>query len=153
MARLAFLATFLFACVTVQAAGIGDVLGALIGKSGAADHEIAVDDVLAKVSTQINKKLPTAVDSDTRLDKVTSEPGRHFIYHYTVLGSHSDDINPESFDKAIRPQLKSRLCNSAEMQNFLKSDVTISYLYKDKNGQPIGNAKFAPSECDNANRR
>jgi hypothetical protein len=130
-----------------HAAGMGNIFGALLGKSGALESETGVDNVLVKVTSQMNKKLPMAVDKDTRLDSVSAVPGRQFIYHYTLVSVSSTDVSADNFDKLVKPQLKSRLCSSAEMQNFLKNGVTISYLYKGKDGQPIGSAKFAPSEC------
>lgn len=130
-----------------HAAGMGNIFGALMGKSGARESETGVDNVLVKVSAQINKKLPITVDNDTRLDSVSAVPGRHFIYHYTLVALNGGDVSPGNFDKLVKPQLKSRLCDSTEMINFLKNGVTISYLYKGKDGQPIGGAKFAPSEC------
>ena len=130
-----------------QAAGMGNVFGVLMGKSGALEKETQVDNVLLKASTQINKTLPLAVDTDTRLDRVSAVPGRHFIYHYTLVALNSRDIGNGNFDTLFKPQLKSRLCDSADMKNFLKNGVTISYLYKGKDGEPIGGAKFAPSEC------
>ena len=130
-----------------HAAGIGNVFGVLLGQSGALESDNAIDDVLVKVSAQMNKKLPIAVDGETRLDSVSAVPGQHFIYHYTLVALNSADVSAESFQTVIKPQLKSRLCESAEMQNFLRNGVTISYLYKGKDGQPIGSAKFEPSEC------
>jgi hypothetical protein len=130
-----------------HAAGMGNIFGMLMGKSGAQESEMGIDNVLAKVSAQMNRNLPMAVDNDTRLDSVSAVPGSHFIYHYTLIALNSSDVNTNSFDKLVKPQLKSRLCDSAEMRNFLKNGVSISYLYKGKDGQPIGGAKFAPSEC------
>ena len=130
-----------------HAAGMGNFFGALMGKSSALESETSVDNVLVKVSTQINRKLPMAVDKDTRLDSVSAVPGRHFIYHYTLVALNGRDVGVGDFDKLVKPQLKSRLCESTEMKNFLKNGVTISYLYKGKDNQPIGGAKFAPSEC------
>lgn len=133
--------------LVAQAAGIGNFFGALMGKSGAIESESALDDVLVKVSQQMNKKMPIPVDNDTRLDSVSTVPGKHLIYHYTLVNVNASDVSADTFHAVIEPQLKSRLCANTDMQNFLKHGVTVSYLYKDKNGQPVGGAKFAPSEC------
>jgi hypothetical protein len=130
-----------------HAAGIGDVFGTLLGRSGAFESETGVDNVLVKLSSQMNQKLPMAVDSETRLDKVSAVPGRHFIYHYTLIALNSNEISSDNFHQIVRPQLKKRLCASSEMRSFLKNGVTISYLYQGKDGQPIGGAKFTPGEC------
>lgn len=138
----------LFASGSIShAAGMGNIFGTLLGKSGSLESETNVDNVLTKLASQMNKKLPVAVDNDTRLDNVSAVPGRQFIYQYTLLNLNSADVSADSFGKLFKPQLKSRLCSSEEMQNFLKNGVTVSYLYKGKDGEPIGSAKFAPSEC------
>jgi hypothetical protein len=133
---------------TAQAVGIGDFFGNLMGRSGSQGRGITVDETLVKMSVQMNKKMPMTVDKETRLDRVSAEPGQHFIYHYTLTGLRSADINTGEFPKALKPQLKSRLCESAEMQNFLRNGVTISYMYRSSDGRPIGGIKFAPNECD-----
>lgn len=138
---------FFSASLVANAAGIGNLFGVLMGKSGVSEADAAVDNVLIKVSAQMNKTLPVAVDNDTRLDSVSAVPGQHFIYHYTLVALNGNDVNADSFHDLVRPQLKSRLCDSSEMQKFLRNGVTISYLYKGKDGQPIGSAKFAPSDC------
>jgi hypothetical protein len=147
MLKLILFATFFSINLLAQAAGVANVFGALMGKTGALEPGTAVDDVLVKVSAQMNKKLPMFVDKDTRLDSVSAVPGRHFIYHYTLVTFNSSDVTADKFHNVIRPRLKSRLCESAEMQNFLRNGVSISYLYRGKDGQPVGGAKFEPSEC------
>lgn len=138
---------FLFISFTAQAAGIGNIFGALMGRSGSPGQETTVDEALVKVSSQINKKMPILVDNETRLDRVSAEPGPQFIYHYTLLSVSSKDVNSEEFYKLAKPQLKSRLCGNTEMQSFLKSGVSISYMYRGSDGRAIGGVKFAPSEC------
>jgi hypothetical protein len=130
-----------------HASGMGNIFGSLMGRSGALESETGIDNVLVKAASQINKKLPMDLDENTRLDSVSAVPGRQFIYHYTLVTLNSTDVSADTFDSVVKPQLKNRLCESADMQNFLKNGVTISYLYKGKDGHPIGGARFAPSEC------
>ncbi|MDB5763196.1 MAG: hypothetical protein JWQ21_2191 [Herminiimonas sp.] len=144
-----FIIAIMFCSVSlsVQALEIGNIFGALAGRSGSMGHDRSIDEALVKVSTQMNRKMPMIIDQDTRLDRVSAEPGHHFTYHYTLLSMRSKDVNTADFQKMIRPQLKRKLCESIEMQNFLKSGVTVSYLYKDSDGHAIGGVEFAPSEC------
>jgi hypothetical protein len=145
---IALMVSFAGATQPVQAASMADFLGNLMGRSGAQGREITVDDTLLKMSSHMNKKMPMVIDKETRLDRVSAEPGRHFIYHYTLTSMRSADINTGEFPKAIKPQLRARLCESGEMQNFLKNGVTVSYIYRSSDGHPIGGVKFAPNECD-----
>jgi hypothetical protein len=138
----------IFASMGVPAADMGDFFGKLMGHPGARGRGITIDETLIKMSAQMNKKTPMTVDKDTRLDRVSAEPGHHFTYHYTLTALRAKDINAADFPKLIKPQLKSRLCESREMQNFLKNGVTLSYQYHSSDGQPVGGATFAPNECD-----
>lgn len=147
MLKLILSITFCFVAMSAQAAGLGEVFGAMMGQSGAADSNTGIDEVLTKMSVRMNKNLPAIVDKDTRLDQVSAVPGQHFIYHYTLVNLSVGDISTDTFHKVVKPRLKERLCSSAEMQSFLKNGVSISYLYKGKDGKPIGGAKFAPNEC------
>jgi hypothetical protein len=139
-----------FVGMDVQAAGMGDFFGRLMTHSGSQGRGITIDETLIKMSAQMNKKTPMTIDKDTRLDRVSAEPGHHFTYHYTLTAFRAKDINTADFPKLIKPQLKTRLCEATEMQNFLKNGVTVSYLYRSSDGQSIGGATFAPNECDTA---
>ncbi|MDB5841821.1 MAG: hypothetical protein JWQ23_3773 [Herminiimonas sp.] len=133
--------------LSAQAASLGNIFGALAGRSGEMGHEKSVDNALVKVAAQINRQTPMAVDKSTRLDKVSTEPGQKLTYHYTLPGTTGSDIKSADFQKLISPSLTTRVCGSPEMQKFLRSGVTIAYLYRDKDGKPIGGAKVAPLDC------
>lgn len=147
MIKFSTAALLLSVTFTAQAVGVGNLFGALMGQSGTQGHEKSIDEALAKVSAQINKKTPMLVDKDTRLDKVSAEPGQQLKYHYTLLGVRNGDVNTAEFSKTIKPQLKTRLCENTEMQKFLKNGVSISYLYRTNDGRAIGGAEFAPKDC------
>ncbi|MGZ3158421.1 MAG: hypothetical protein ACXU7D_05400 [Burkholderiaceae bacterium] len=127
--------------------GIGNVFGQLATQSGAQASTDSVDDVLRRLSVQLNQKMPVSVDPNTLLEKVSAEPGRHFTYHYKFFADPSANNVPIDFSKEIKPQLKSQLCSSTENRKFLKNGVTVSYQYQDKGGRDIGGAEFTPSDC------
>ncbi len=147
MIKLIFAIAFFSINFSVQAASIGNIFGALMGRSSSPELETTVDEALVSVSSQINKNMPVLVDKETRLDRVSAEPGQQFIYHYTLLSISKKDISSDEFYKLIKPQLKSRLCGSTEMQKFLKSGVTVSYLYRGSDGHALGGVTFVPSDC------
>lgn len=147
MARIFLLACMLAFGLPAQAVGIGELFGALMGQSGMTKGKANVDQALVGLAAQFNKKTPAMVDQHTRLDKVSAEPGAHLTYHYTLIGMRNAELERADFQAKMRQQLKSRLCSSAEMQNFLKSGVNISYRYKTSDGGPIADFSFSPSDC------
>ena len=138
--------------LSAQAGGFSDLYGAFAGRfdsygTGREGQAKQLDAVLLQVSETMNKRMPQSVDPDTRLDRVSAEPGPHFSYHYTLLARSSADVDKVSFARAIRTQLKSKLCDSKQIRSFLNHGIAVSYTYRDKNGLPIGGAEFAPNSC------
>ena len=152
--RRVFVASLLGICAfSVQAGGIGDLFGAFAGRfdsygSGHDGQAKQLDDVLVRVSQAMNKRMPEVIDAETRLDRVSAEPGLHFSYHYTLTASSSTAIDKASFSSTIRAQLKGKLCDSAQIRSFFNHGVTVGYLYQGNDGLPVGGADFAPDSCD-----
>jgi hypothetical protein len=154
--RRIFVASLLGICAfSVQAGGIGDLFGAFAGRfdsygRGPEAQAKQLDDALAKVSEYMNKRMPEMIDPETRLDRVSSEPGPHFSYHYTLLATNSVDIDKASFIAERRARLKSTMCQSTQIRSFLSHGITVEYKYRGKDGLPVGAAEFAPDACDDA---
>jgi hypothetical protein len=130
-----------------DAASLGDMVGMLAGRPNDHNSERNIDEALANVSVHINRKVPMMVDEETRLDRVTAEPGHRLSYHYTVTAMPKKGMSSAEFVKLIRPTLRERLCTSREMKGFLQNGVTIAYLYRSGDGKPLGATQFAPAEC------
>lgn len=149
MIRLAAVFLALLCSLPAQAVGLGDVFGALMGRSGDLAHKDAdVDEALTKITAQMNRKTPMSVDARTRLDRVSAEPGKHLTYHYTLLDLRSDQISPADFREKVAGPMKERLCAAASMQGFLKNGVSIGYVYKGSDGKPIGGVTFPSGSCN-----
>lgn len=147
MNRPTLAVTLLCISVSANAVNLGNVFGGLMGRSGSLGQDTNVDDTLRKVSVHMNRKVPMMIDKDTQLDRVSVEPGRKLIYHYTLTATRSTDIKPADFRKMITPPLRERLCGSTEMLGFLNSGVRVAYMYKGNDGRPIGGTEFAANEC------
>ena len=155
MRKIVGAAAMMLFALSANAGGLGDMFGAFAGRfdsygTGREGQAKQLDDVLIKVSEYMNKRMPEIVDPETRLDRVSAEPGAHFSYHYTLLASNSVDVNKASFASTIRAQLKSKLCDRAQIRSFFSHGVTVGYMYQGNDGLPIGGADFAPSSCDDA---
>jgi hypothetical protein len=147
MLAVALLSATLQAHALGLSLGIGNVFGPLATQSGTQMTGDGVDQVLQQLSTEYNEKMPVNLNASTRLDKVTAEPGRHFTYHYTVVGISNAGNMPIDFSKEIKPQLKDQFCGNTESQKLLKNGITVSYQYQDTNGRELGDAEFTPSDC------
>lgn len=143
------LAIFL-TCVTTSLAHAGpfsNLMGAMSG--GWNDNGLGrnLDQTLENVTAHLNRDVPITLDADTRLDRVTAEPGHKLSYHYTLTSIQSNHIKRSEFQKLIRGPVQARLCESTEMRGFLKHGVTISYNYRGLDGRPLGALRFKASDC------
>jgi len=139
--------------LSAQAGGIGDLFGAFAGRidtygSGHEGQTKQMENLLVKVSEYKNKHMPELIDPDTRLDRVSVEPGLHFSYHYTLLASNGSDIDKAGFMASQRAKLKSTMCQKSDVRNFLDHGITLAYSYRSKDNVPVGTAEFAPNSCD-----
>jgi len=141
--------------LSAQAGGIGDLFGAFAGRfdtygAGHDGQTKQLEDALSKVSEYMNKRMPELIDPDTRLDRVSSEPGPHFSYHYTLLSSNSGDIDKTGFISHKRSELQDSMCQSTQIRSFLSHGITVAYKYRGKDGGVVGSTEFAPNACDDA---
>jgi hypothetical protein len=87
--------------LSAYAASAGDLLGALMGKSSRQGHGASVDETLENISTQMNRKMPLMVDAETRLDRVSAEPGQQLKYHYTLITVRASDVDTADFHRQL----------------------------------------------------
>lgn len=134
-------------CVALEAnaIGLGGLFGSMLGQSGA--QNMGVDETLVKMSDKMNRTMPQAVDADTRLDKVSAEPGSQIAYHYTILKVRGKDINTASFYKTFRSTLQKRVCAADELKLFFRNRITVAYAYQGNDGMDIGKLAFSPKDC------
>jgi hypothetical protein len=110
-------------------------------------NDVTVDQALQRVAIKMNKHLPSEVDKETRLDKMTAENGKQLTYHYTLLRFKSGDVNNAKFKSSMEPLLKKRLCSDDEMKTFLKNGVNIVYVYRAVDVQQVASFKYSPKDC------
>ncbi|MBC7512831.1 MAG: hypothetical protein H7234_00150 [Herminiimonas sp.] len=141
----ALFAASIFVAVNAHAVGLGNLFGSILGQSGG--QHMGVDETLVKMSDKMNRSMPQTVDTDTRLDKISAEPGNQIAYHYTMLKVQSKDINTASFYKTFRPTLQKRVCAAEELKLFFRNRVTVAYAYQGADGADIGKLAFSPKDC------
>jgi hypothetical protein len=153
MQRMGGASLLMLWALSAHAGGFGDYFGGFAGRfdtygTGRDGQEKLMDAVLVRVSAYMNKRMPEVVDHDTRLDRVSAEPGSHFSYHYTLMDSNGATADRAKFARTIRPAMKSRLCENSQVRSFLAHGITVAYVFKSKDGAPVGGAEFAPASCD-----
>jgi hypothetical protein len=106
----------------------------------------SVDSQLSKLASEMNKKLPIMVDSETRWDTAFARPGRELGYIYTLPGKNKSDVDMPTFQKTIRDMIVNNYRTNAQMGDLRAAKVKLDYQYKDKNGANIGEITVSPSD-------
>ncbi len=90
-------------------------------------------EVMNQVAEDINKELPTMIDSDTRLDSVYGAENT-LGYKYTLINTSLSEIDSDLLSAQIRPKIVNNVCTTPDMAIYVKNKATITYTYYDKNG-------------------
>jgi hypothetical protein len=108
----------------------------------------STDKELKKISEQINKSCPINVDSETRLDSVSSFEGAKIQYHYTLVNVTREDTAFHSAEakKFVLTQSQKSLDNNPQMADFRDKKVKMEYVYKDRNGKELFDFTITPTK-------
>lgn len=115
-------------------------------------ESITVDDLseetfsefLQKVSEEINKKCPMTVDKDTRLDNAVVLSDNTIQYNYTWVNLEKETTDIQNIEENFAPILLKDVKTNPGLKIFRDKNVTLSYYYKDKNGNFVYNYKVTP---------
>jgi hypothetical protein len=104
-----------------------------------------VEQELATEVTTLNKQLPKMADKETRIDSVSSGPGRLFTYHYTMINDTAGTVNLPYFIANFAPGLRAGVCQN--LAQMIKRGVTVAYEYRGHDGKPITTVTTTPASC------
>lgn len=111
--------------------------------------ERTIDDDLKEVAASINKTAPQILTEGVRLDSVSAQPGKIFKYNYTLTDDIKENVSPEeieTFKANAKDGALKVIKTSPDIKEFRDNDVTMIYVYYDKNGKQTADFKIAPSE-------
>ncbi len=109
-------------------------------------NKSVVDQTLVKVASQLNKTLPMEVDSETRLDNTMALPNKVFQYNYTLVNMLSTEVDTTQLLSFVKPNVINNIKTNPQMSYFRDNEVSVNYLYKDKEGNFITLLKVTPEE-------
>jgi hypothetical protein len=108
-----------------------------------------VDKNLQQVADKINKMLPTMVDDLTRVDSVKAVPDSIFQYYSTLTNSSKKEINISALQESKELELIKEMKTAEQFKVFYKNNVTLEYIYYDKNGEYITTIMVTPKKYKN----
>lgn len=111
--------------------------------------ENTVDTELKEVAASMNKMTPQLLSDGVRLDSVSAQPNKTLRYNYTLTDDVKENVTPEEI-QAFKTEAKEGalkiIKTSAEIKEFRDRNVTMEYIYYDKNGKQTADFKINPAE-------
>lgn len=100
---------------------------------------------LERLSSEVNKRLPMAVDKETRWDSSTPGPDKLLSYRYTLVNFEGTDV-PKDALAEIRERALANYRTNPAMKTLREMDVTLRYQYSNKTGAPVGGFSISPKD-------
>ena len=102
------------------------------------------DKQMKDAAIEVNKKCPMVVDEYSRLDSASTIDDKNFLYYYTLVDIEKSEVNLDTVNKYIRPNIIMNVKNTPELKAFRDNKVTIDYNYYDKNGVFVTKISVTP---------
>jgi len=111
--------------------------------------EKTIDEELKEAAVSMSKLMPQVFNEGIRLDSVSAQPGKIFKYNYTLVDDVKENVTDaeiEGFKKEAKEGALDVVKTSPDMKEFRDNDVTLKYVYYDKNGKPLADFSIDPGE-------
>jgi len=108
--------------------------------------QYTVDRTLVETANASNKFCPMMIDVDTRLDNVMALPNKLFVYNYTLVNYENGMIDTIVAKSHLEQNIVTNVATHPDMQDFREMEVTLKYLYKDKNGKYMFSIIVTPEQ-------
>lgn len=115
----------------------------LINLMGCTPKNEATEKFLKLTVLEVNKKCPQMVDEITRLDS-TNTKGTTLNYYYTLLNVNKDMGDFSKVKEQLSSQIVSLVKTNPQMKVFRDNNVTLGYIYRDKDINPLFEIKVTP---------
>ncbi|WP_299778616.1 hypothetical protein [uncultured Formosa sp.] len=99
---------------------------------------------LKNAATELNKQTPMQADQFSRLDSASTKGKTNFIYHYTLFDLEKSEVNLDTVNKYFKPNLIENIKNSPELKYYRDNNITMDYMYYDKNGDFVTKISVTP---------
>ena len=100
--------------------------------------------VMSQSANELNKSCPMMVDKDTRLDNAIAIEDKTFQYNYTLINLNKSTLDIENFRSYMKPIIVNSVSSNPDLKIYRDNNVTMSYYYKDKNGEFLTKIEVTP---------
>jgi hypothetical protein len=93
-----------------------------------------------------NKNTPYLIDKDTRLDSSLGFPSS-IGYYYTITTLTKSEVNSDFLNNTFIPNAKNKACTTPSLQVLFENNISLKYVYHDRNGSRFFDFKVTPKYC------
>jgi hypothetical protein len=104
------------------------------------------NELLLEYSAQMNRQCPLYVDRETRLDSTVVLPGRVFQYNYTLVRTAGEQVDKRMMSDQLEAGIFANVRNNPAMSLQRDNEVTMEYVYYDKDGKYMFNIRVRPQD-------
>ena len=110
-------------------------------------NEVPLEDPILKEAKRINYKCPMMVDQITRMDSArVLLPDSIFQFCYTLVDQQMGSIDVVGLMRFLEPKLTLYAQDHASMTVQRQHRLTLSFFYRDKNGNLVNEFIIKPEE-------
>ena len=102
--------------------------------------------ILQATVIMVSKQLPIMLDSDTRLEKISSE-GNVLKYQFELVNYASTDLDPAALTAELKLSLIQQACTTTNLRSILEQGGMISYRYYGKDKLQVAEIKAQKDSC------
>ncbi|HTA27313.1 MAG TPA: hypothetical protein VK809_05970 [Bacteroidia bacterium] len=106
-------------------------------------------DLLQETIKLINSTCPKDIDSETRLDSASYLPGNVFAEYFTLINMEQKSVDTATIKPAVQVSILNSIKGNSGYASFRSSNVTFTYIYKDKEQKPLFTIAITPEQYNN----
>lgn len=109
------------------------------------NHQTEFNTALVQAANKLNFKLPVMLDTDTRLDKVSSIPGR-MNYFLSLPNQTKAELVLPTLQNKLRQNIIANYKTNVVMAMERLNNVVLNYQYSDKDGELLFDITVSPED-------
>lgn len=102
--------------------------------------------ILRATVLAVSKQLPVMLDSDTKLEKISSE-GKVLTYDYELVNFLSTEVDKVGLDAGLTTTLVKQACSTPGLKSILEKGGTLSYRYSGKDKLRVTELRIDIKNC------
>lgn len=102
--------------------------------------------ILRATVLAVSKQLPVMLDSDTKLEKISSE-GRVLSYEYELVNFLSTEVDTVALNAGLTTTLVKQACSTPGLKTIMDKGGTLSYRYNGKDKRQVTELRIDIKNC------